>query len=370
MSDLAKFDSYTFFIGQPWNHTWERQHELVTRFANELSERKLNIYSPLGLVNHNPISIDFLKKVIAHVKLHKIENLVKQNPVRENMNFITSLFIPYHNSTFISSINYHLLERKAKIGKNNFFFSTYMNPTVYEFFKRSTFRVYDMAERRTCNPYLNEYIKDLEKKAVKEADIVIADNHAIIDDYKTINRDIIYLPQGVNKDTFYKVDNNKREYIGYIGNLHYAIDYDFLFDLIEINKKEKFLFIGSIMEEKAKKLHEYKNVTLLPQMPKLELNNYLAKMKIGLIPYLVNSLTQGVYPTKLFEYLSAGVPVVSTPLPEVVQYENDSYMKIITEPEELSAFSFTMDGVELLVKNNTWDMRWKSYLNSIKECLK
>ena len=35
----------------------------------------------------------------------------------------------------------------------------------------------------------------------------------------------------------------------------------------------------------------------------------------GLIPYAINDLTRSVFPMKVYEYLSAGLPVVSTPLP-------------------------------------------------------
>lgn len=39
--------------------------------------------------------------------------------------------------------------------------------------------------------------------------------------------------------------------------------------------------------------------------------------EIGLIPYLINDYTRGVSPLKTFEYLAAGLGVVSTPLPGV-----------------------------------------------------
>lgn len=35
----------------------------------------------------------------------------------------------------------------------------------------------------------------------------------------------------------------------------------------------------------------------------------------GLIPYAVNDLTRSVFPMKVYEYMAAGLPVLSTPLP-------------------------------------------------------
>ena len=36
---------------------------------------------------------------------------------------------------------------------------------------------------------------------------------------------------------------------------------------------------------------------------------------VALIPYAINDLTRSVFPMKVFEYLAAGLPVVTTPLP-------------------------------------------------------
>jgi glycosyltransferase involved in cell wall biosynthesis len=57
------------------------------------------------------------------------------------------------------------------------------------------------------------------------------------------------------------------------------------------------------------------NVHLLGPRRYGELAAVLRGADAGLIPYAINDLTRSVFPMKVYEYLSAGLPVVSTPLP-------------------------------------------------------
>ena len=59
------------------------------------------------------------------------------------------------------------------------------------------------------------------------------------------------------------------------------------------------------------------NVHLLGPRRHEELPGVLRGADAGLIPYAINPLTSSVFPMKVYEYLAAGLPVVSTPLPSL-----------------------------------------------------
>ena len=63
-------------------------------------------------------------------------------------------------------------------------------------------------------------------------------------------------------------------------------------------------------------LTKYPNVVLVDRRPYSELPKYCKGFDVGLCPFRINELTLHVNPIKLREYLSAGLPVVSTDLPE------------------------------------------------------
>ena len=45
----------------------------------------------------------------------------------------------------------------------------------------------------------------------------------------------------------------------------------------------------------------------------------------AIIPYAVNELTRSVFPMKVYEYLAAGLPVVSTPLPALAGLQDIAF---------------------------------------------
>ncbi len=57
----------------------------------------------------------------------------------------------------------------------------------------------------------------------------------------------------------------------------------------------------------------------------------LASSAVGLVPYRTTPLTLGISPLKTFEYLAAGLPVVSTPLPAVAPVDGAVFVRSAPE---------------------------------------
>ena len=68
------------------------------------------------------------------------------------------------------------------------------------------------------------------------------------------------------------------------------------------------------------KLKALPNVHLFGQRPHGELPRYVRGFDVGLVPYRITEYTANVYPTKLNEYLSMGIPVVATDLAEIRRF--------------------------------------------------
>ncbi len=81
-------------------------------------------------------------------------------------------------------------------------------------------------------------------------------------------------------------------------------------------------------------LHGAANVHLVGARPEPELPRVLRGADLALIPYAINDLTRSVFPMKVYEYLAAGLPVLSTPLPAL---EGVEAVTVVATPEQLVA---------------------------------
>src|SRR6185503_18370282 len=65
------------------------------------------------------------------------------------------------------------------------------------------------------------------------------------------------------------------------------------------------------------RLEKYSNVHLLGRKPYADLPQYCKGFDVALIPFPISEVTLNANPLKAREYLAAGLPVVSTKIPEV-----------------------------------------------------
>jgi glycosyltransferase involved in cell wall biosynthesis len=80
-------------------------------------------------------------------------------------------------------------------------------------------------------------------------------------------------------------------------------------------------------------LAEAPNIHLVGAKPFGELPAWLGAGDVGLIPYAANPYTAAVFPMKVYEYLAAELPVVSTPLPALRDVDAISFARTAEEFE-------------------------------------
>jgi len=137
----------------------------------------------------------------------------------------------------------------------------------------------------------------------------------------------------------------------------------------------QFVLIGEISGADTSRLERLDNVHLLGELPYSVLPSYLHQFDVACIPFHLNPLTHATNPVKFFEYLSAGKPVVSVPLPELEPHRNYFYpvrsgQDLITQVE-LAMTEQSTEKIQTRIdfaRENTWEHRYAALvaeLNSL-----
>src|SRR5262249_12126399 len=196
-----------------------------------------------------------------------------------------------------------------------------------------------------------EFLRANHMRALKEASLVLTVARPLQDQASAVRADAIYLPNGVDYEHFSAevpapagdsevagLLASRKRAAGYYGALAEWFDYEML-DAVAARREDwNFLIIGPSLDSSAKQrgrsLRRHKNVYWIGPRPYQELPAYLRLFDIALIPFQVNDITQATSPLKLYEYLAAGKPVLSTPMPEC---ERIPVVKVVRDADELIA---------------------------------
>lgn len=120
----------------------------------------------------------------------------------------------------------------------------------------------------------------------------------------------------------------KQPIVGYIGGIStHRMDFDLLDYVIQHNPKLSFVLVGPIQhtegtaEAVSSLTGKYSNVHIVKAKLYHEIPLYINQFDVCITPYKLNAFNLGCNPTKLYEYLSLGKPVVSVSIPSIMKFE-------------------------------------------------
>lgn len=189
--------------------------------------------------------------------------------------------------------------------------------------RRLVLRIFDrFAHMPGMTPALNR----LAHEAAREAALTICSAHDLEADARALGaRRVLVLPNGVDAAHFAATSAPPADYAAiprpralYVGQTKGLFDPSLLARVAAERPDVSFVIIGPSAPLNA--LGAASNVHLLGERSWRDLPAYLEHADVGLIPFDSSgqaAYAAGVQPLKLYEYLAAGLPVVSTPWPEL-----------------------------------------------------
>ncbi|NNF27422.1 MAG: glycosyltransferase [Gemmatimonadetes bacterium] len=177
--------------------------------------------------------------------------------------------------------------------------------------------------------YDSELMRRYHERLCRASSVVIASASELLGDCLPLNPNSHLVRHGVDWGHFAPAALNPSEtakpaelrdlrgpIVGFWGLIHDWVDVEAVADLARALPHVNVILIGSARTD-VSALRARPNVRLLGQKPYGSLPDYARWFDVALVPFRLNELTRAVNPIKLREYLSAGVPVVATALPEV-----------------------------------------------------
>ncbi len=165
--------------------------------------------------------------------------------------------------------------------------------------------------------------------------------------------------------------------IGYVGNLDIArIDLDLLRNVVSERPKWNFVFVGSMHKgDEIRELEIYGNVHFLGVRVYEQALRYIRHFDVAIIPHLDNELTRSMNPLKLYVYFSLLMPVVSTEIQNIGDF--NEFVRVARSPQEFvrtideclykDPLATDLPRLRELLKENSWPERVKYVLELIEQ---
>lgn len=180
-------------------------------------------------------------------------------------------------------------------------------------------------------------IEGEEAHTIRSADLVLVHSRELLAEKREIRPDCHYVPSAADVDHYARAltpdiarpegaPEDGRPVAVLMGTLDRRIDWDLLTALCARTPDWAYVFMGEVKGTAPEALRSAPNVRFAGKQPFADLPSWLAVADVGLIPYRMDESTRYINPLKVHEYLAAGLPVVSVPLPEVEAKPGDVFL--------------------------------------------
>ncbi|MDQ3897097.1 MAG: glycosyltransferase [Actinomycetota bacterium] len=162
-----------------------------------------------------------------------------------------------------------------------------------------------------------------QRRALKCADVVFTGG-------RSLHRSVLQrrqegthcFPSGVDPDHYAPAiamrSRGPRRVAGYVGVIDERLDLELVADMAEALPDWRIRMVGPVAKIDPASLPRARNIAYPGPAQYADLPAVMAGFDVALMPFALNEATRSISPTKTLEYLAAGLPVVSTRVPDVV----------------------------------------------------
>jgi glycosyltransferase involved in cell wall biosynthesis len=172
----------------------------------------------------------------------------------------------------------------------------------------------------------------MEDELLRKCNVTIVTQESLLDRRQKICPQAVCIPNGADTELFAKIaaDDSPipeiiaripRPRLGFVGHIQYWVDLKLLGYVARNRPDWSIVLIGPIHPlADAGDIKGLPNVHLVGKQPQSEIPRLLKGIDVCVNPYKPDDVAKHASPLKLYEYLAAGKPVVSTDMPEARKF--------------------------------------------------
>jgi glycosyltransferase involved in cell wall biosynthesis len=358
---------------------WTNKQHIASRLAEFADVYYIN---SLGLRRPNLTTADMRRL------WSRLRNLIYASPASSPKDdgrrpFVLSpTVIPFHGRKIVEAVNTRLLRISLNaIPLEDAVLWTF-SPMTHGLERRARRVVYHSVDLLHTLPRLPaEALLGAEAKLVAHADRVVASSTEVKNHLSRLGRaDVLLWPNVADVQLYIEAASRVRRRVPravFAGNLTSSkVNFELLRRVAE--RGIEVVLAGPVSVDGSRDaglldgLLRNTNVRYVGNLAPVQLAEYFAESMVGMIPYRLNEYTRGVYPMKLWEYLAAGLSVVSVRLPSLIPetvpgavlVEESAFESTVVQAVE----RFTMEGARSRMTAAVGHS-WESRLDQVRSLL-
>jgi glycosyltransferase involved in cell wall biosynthesis len=282
-------------------------------------------------------------------------------PLREvdGVHVLSPLVLPLHSNEILRRVNAWLLRRYVGYAVRRL---GLRDPVLWSFVPQAEVLI-DWLEPSRVLYYVDddhaakagidaESFLAAERRFASRADVVLASAPELVTRMRTLNDNVHFAPNVADTLLFASalepgpVDQAlaacPEPRIVFVGAILAAkIDLELVVELARLRPRWSFVFVGPVgpgdPRTNVDPLRSEPNIHLLGPRPYEQLPDVLRGADAAIVPYHLDGEMRSVFPMKTYEYLAAGLPVVSTPLVTLVDVQD------IAKAADAEAFAVALE---------------------------
>jgi glycosyltransferase involved in cell wall biosynthesis len=275
--------------------------------------------------------------------LEKIRSFVVQKhtlaPAGGTFSVLTPLVLPFYDCRLIRWLNKHLLRWQVMRKMHDL---GMIRPLFFPINALSADIVGSLGESSCVTICLDDFsvypgivrvYASMEREVFERADACFFVSDVLLRKHRAHSAMSLFLPQGVDADHISGIPHGteaevcpwKKPVVGFAGLVASWVDLELIIECARRYAHVSFLVVGENRVHIDERMLPG-NLYFAGEVPYQHLPHILQTFDVGLIPFVVNSLTVASNPLKLLDYFSLGIPVVSTDLPEVRRHGDLAYV--------------------------------------------